>query len=869
MPEPPRLAEQLLLRLVGGRDGQVIAGDLAESYEERGGGALWYWGQVLSCILVRLSPHRRLIPDLNYDVHHAFRLIRRNPGYALAAVLCLALGIGINTTVFSVLDGMFLRGLPLPDPGRIVTLDRDGASPCSISEYFELRKTVKSLVKPVAVIARNTYLDVGPANEPVYIETVMANYADVLQTKPGIGRWFAPSDEQPHRGLPVVISDRLWMRYFQREPNTLGRTIRLEGQIYTIVGVARPEFRGVSSPISIDAWVPLASFPLNRADFDSTTDKAGPDVSVISRLAPHVTLRQARAEIAVFDAHIRAQSKNDPRLKAALTVEPILGFVSRRARRSIAPLALLLAGVVGIVLLIACVNVANLLLARAAVRQREMAVRLSLGATRSRLIRQTLAEGLVLAAGGAVLGLMAGFWTNQALSAWLPTSFPQAALRTVFLEINWRVAALTAAISVLSALLFSLAPAFETARTECTPALKGEGGGSSQRAMRRRDLYAAAQVALSLALLIAAGLLLRALDRAASIDPGFATARRIYLRLFTPGRDFTPEASTQLFTRLVESARQLPGVQDATLSFALLGFGDRNCASTGPAAPTRKLHINVVEPNYFHMMQVPLVKGEGFQPNGHPESILPVIVNETMARTWWPGQDAVGQPIWFGCESEHQRLAGRVIGIARDSKYQSLDEEPLPLYYVSTRQFWWNGYLALIVETRGEPREIVEPLLALARTGGRNLRIGEVNTLESVVSLSLWYTRFYASLLGLFAALAIVLSTIGLYGVVAYSVAQRTREIGIRMAMGARRSDVQWMVLARALRLTAFGIAAGLLLSAAATRLLRHFLHGLSPLDPVTFTAAALAWIAISMLASYVPSLRATRVDPTVALRYE
>ncbi|SPE38558.1 membrane hypothetical protein [Candidatus Sulfopaludibacter sp. SbA3] len=582
-----------------------------------------------------------------------------------------------------------------------------------------------------------------------------------------------------------------------------------------------------------------------------------------------MTVSRAAAEMVVVDARLRQQYPSVASYLTPATVHVFRGIPSPASRRTMRPIALLLLTVVLIVLLIACVNVANLLLSRAAVRQREMALRRAMGASRARLLRQGLAEGLILASGGAALGILLGNWTDRALSSWLPASIPQSVLRGIYLEINWRVAAFTAGVAVVCAVLFSLAPALAGSPVDLAAALKTDGHTGRRGHWRQRDLYVVAQVALSLVLLIAAGLLLRALQRTSQIDPGFATDHRIYLRLFTPEPDFTQESGTRLFTRLLEQARELPGVRDATLSYAVLGFTDGECVSTDPTAPPGHANLNVIEPNYFAMMGVRLLRGRNFARYDPPYSPRVIIVNETMARQRWPGKDAVGQIVWLGCGGKTPRVRAEVIGVAKDSKYVALDEDPRPFLYVSRYQDWWAGFFALIVQTTGDPSALAGPLIQLARTGGPNLRMYELRTFDELVTLSLWRVRWQASLLGAFGLLAIALSVVGLYGVVAYTVAQRTHEIGVRLALGAQRIDVQWMVLARGLRLTAAGIVVGVVLSGTATRFLRSFLYGVSPLDPVAFAGAALVWVAIAMLASYLPARRASRVDPAISLRYE
>jgi putative ABC transport system permease protein len=862
------MAERLLRRLVPGREGEAIAGDLRETYMERGGGRLWYWAQVLTCARVLLSPYRRAIPDLRRDLHYGVRIIRRNPGYAPAAMACLALGIGVNAVVFSLLDGMYFRRLPVPEADRMFAIYRNDAAACSWRDYLAFRSGLGAFQGVAASQARGTFMDVDRANFPIVAETVSANYADVLRIRPALGRWFVAADEARGAEPTVVISSHIWDRYFHKDRGAIGRQVRIENRWYRIIGVAADGFRGVSTPVLVDAWLPLPTFPIFDEQLRDPLSE-GPAVNLTARLAKGETPARAAAEIVLWDARLRQTHPRVPRYTTPLMVAQARGIVAPAARGVMRPIALLLLAVVMAVLAIACVNVANLLLARAAVRRREMALRRSLGASRGRLVRQAIAESLILALGGGVLGIGFGYWTDRGLAAWMPESIPQQALRGIDLQMNWRVAAFTALVALVCALLFSLAPAFEGSAVDLRSAAAIRS--------RQRDVYAIAQVALSLALLVAAGLLVRALERTAHIDPGFATDHRMYIRLFTPQPDFTPESSTLLFTRLLAQARALPGVTDATLSFGVLGFGDSTCASADRVGgrPT-PAGINVVEPNYFDVMQVPLMRGRNFPaheqgPIAGPDSgpLRSIIVNETMARQRWPGQDPVGKIVWLGCREGAPRTAGQVIAVARDSKYRTLDEEPQRLLYISRLQVWWNGFFALIVHSAGEPGALTEPLIRMARAEGSNLRIYEMRTMDDLVILSLWQVRWQAAMLGVLGLLAIVLSVIGLYGVVAYSVAQRTHEIGVRMALGAQKADVEWMVLARGLRLAGIGVAAGLVLSAAGTRFLRAFLHGVDPFDPVAFAGAALAWMAIAMVASYVPALRAARVDPAVSLRWE
>ncbi len=862
MPEdPPKLAERLLRWLVGGRDADAVAGDLRESFAARGGGKFWYWRQALSCLAVRLSPNRRMLPGLGQDFHHALRLLRRNPGYAFTAMLCLALAMGVNTTLFSFLDSLYFRKLPVPDARRIVYINRERTPLLSWREYVEMRGNLRSF-QAAASLSTATWAEVDRQTINASFEMVSANFADVLHLSAALGRWFTPEEDSPTSEPVAVISHQLWDTRFHGDPAVLGQQIRLEDQFYRIVGVAPAAFRGAHPPMAVDVWVVEATF---QSAFAAEGKTEGPRVSLIARLSPRATLENAAAEMQVIDAELRAADPHDPRATDPARVAPASGFLWSNGRRYMKPVLTLMSLVCGMVLLIACVNVANLLLSRAAVRRREMAVRQSLGASRGRLFRQTLVEGLVLASGGVALGILAGSWIGRLLESLMPLVTVQAYGGLKF-EIDWRVGLFVSIAGCASAILFSLPPALENGRRDLSPALKGSEG---RQRSRQREVYSLAQVALSLTLLIATSLRCRALSRQQSIDPGFATDHRLFINLWASPKSFQPEEARRVFTSLLQHARELPGVREATLSSALLGSEETPaCASLSSGGQPRKLGSSVIEPNYFEMMRVPIVKGRAFGPGGAMGEPPAMVINETMARHWWPGEDPIGRSLYLGCNPAAQKL-GTVIGIARDTKYYSLDESPSSFFYLSRSQDPAYGFFELIVRTEGNPYLWSKPLNAVAQSGSPKLRIFETRSLDDSLANSLRGLRWQAGLVGSLGLLAIVLAAIGLYGVVAYAVSQRTREIGMRMALGATSGDVQWMVLGRGLRITAAGIAAGLLLSAVAVRWLRGYLYGLSPFDPIAFAGASLAWVIVAMLASWYPARRATRVDPLTALKYE
>ena len=817
MPEPPAIAERLVRWLVGGRDADAVAGDLRETYHARGGSALWYWGQALSCAAVRFSGHRRVLPGLGQDFTHALRSIRRNPGYALTAMLCLALALGVNTTLFALLDSLYFRRLPVHDAGRLLLIQRTTTPFCSWREYLEFRDRLRTL-RAASTVMFSGEAHVGPRTYGVVAECVSGNFGAVLQPGISAGRWFASDTEDA-----VVLSYGFWKSKLNGDPGVLGREILLERARLRVIGVGSSTFRGAFPPFASDLWVPTGALPSHGP--------SGPPVGVIARLAPGSTRQSADAEIRLLDAGLRADPgsarANDPAI-----LQPIRGLLWRRGRRVLQPVVSLMSLLCAAVLLIACVNVANLLLSRAAVRERELAIRTALGASRWRLFRARLAESLVIAAGAAVLGVVAGEAAGRALQAAVP-SIPEEGFRGLAFGIDARTALFLFAASPLSAFFFTAA-----------------SGGRGHA--RRRRVYSVVQVTLSLTLLVGTGLLLRAMQHVERADPGFAQERRLAIHLYGP-----PAALRMALDR----ARSLPGVQDATLASSLLGPDSGGCAALSAAAPVRRTERNTVEPNYFAMMRVPILRGAGF--TGAPG----VLVNETMARASWPGDDPLGKPLWIGCDAA-QRTVAPVVGVVRDTTW-ALDPVTEPAYYLPLDEGGGDRPVSLIVRTAGEPYEWSRPLIEALAMVSPDLRVYDAESIADAMRLAFWETRWRAALLGSLGALAILLAAIGLYGVVSCSVAQRTREIGVRMAIGAQPVDVQWMFLAEALRLTAIGVAAGLVLSAATVRLLRGFLYGLSPFAPAAFVGASLAWVLIAMLASWWPARRATRVDPLTALKYD
>ena len=761
---------------------------------------------------------------MRLDLRYAVRTMVRNPGYALTAIVCLALAMGVNATLFGFLDSMYFRKLPVPQADRIVQIHRQRSQVCSFRDYLAFRGKLQSL-RVAAWLPAASYADTNGENIPISFEMVSADYASVLKLNAFRGRWFVPEEDSPSAAPVIVLAHRFWRTRLHGDPAAVGGLIRIQEGTFRIVGIAPPGYEGALPPWAADGWIPNAV--ISAAAGLTPSEMM---VNLVGRLNPGATIERAAAEMRGLN--LPARMADDP-----LRVEAASGF-ARTGRQYHRPVLALLIVVCAAVLLIACVNVANLLLARAASRHREMTIRRALGARWVQLFRASLAEGLILAACSVALGMAVAGLAARLLEAALP-SVPAPVYNGIRLSMDWRVLALLVVVGAASAAAFSLPAAWERSRP------------------RHRDIYPLAQIALSLALLVAAGLLLRALHRVETADPGFAAAHRLAVNLLIPPNKFTPVQAAELRDALLSRARALSGVRDATLFFG----AQANCASSSALAPARRIYGAVVEPNYFDVLRVPVVQGRTFEAGA-------VVVNETMARQFWPGEDAIGKTLWLGCKPTGRSMA-TVGAIVRDRNDLSLDETPAPALYLSRREWPAAIFGRLIVWTAGDPSHWVRPLLEVARSGGPNLAVLGVESLEEEESRSRWQLKWQASLLGAIGGLALVLAAIGLYGVVAWSVARRTQEIGIRMALGAKPADLHRLVLGHGLRITVLGIAVGLALSAATIRLLRRFLYGMSPFDPLAFAAASVAWLAIALLATWLPARRAMRVHPAVALKMD
>jgi predicted permease len=786
------------------------------------------------------------------DVLYSLRQFAKSPGFALLAMLCLGLGIGVNASIFSVLNSLFLRPMPVIAPDRLVVLSRGGGPLLSYPDFRDFRDRAVTLEGMAASLATESSLDFDGIAHSAGAEAVSLDYPSVVGVRPFLGRWFQSEEE-----ASCVISYRAWQRFFDGDPNILGKRVRSETLWYTVVGVAPKEFEGTYLPMSMDLWVPLRRWMNQHPGTPARMEDRGqPSVFIFGRLKPGIAPRQASAEInsiAIELPHFDARP-------VPILVEQVRGVPGANTRRNATPVATMLMAVVGVILLIACVNVGNLLIARGAARHREIAVRVALGAGRGRLLRQLLTESLLLAIGGGLAGALFGFWTNRALELLLAAG-PYDSVR-LDLAADQRVLLFTALLSLATVLFFGLAPAWRASKVDVLAGLKGAAQEKTRFGLRRVSLIA--QVSLSLVLLLTAGLFLRVLGQFYEADPGFAVANRLYVTTYVSAPEFTPESGRAFYSAVTDRLRALPGVRNVAITNVLpLTPLPAQCASL-PGGDPVPATSNIISADFLNTMGTPLLAGRDFQAveSGPPV----VIVNEALAKRLWPRESAIGKRVELGCR---RRESAEVIGIARDAQFVSLGEPPKPHAYRSFTQSY-DGYQNIIVETDvGQRHALPETIRKTIVATNAGARVFAVKSLAGWVDQSYWQIRWEVSVLSAFASLALVLSAVGLYGMISYRVTLKRREIGVRMAVGARSADVFRLILRQGLSVTLIGIAIGLVISAAIARLMAKLLYGVSPTDLVTYAAVTLLWLLVATAASYLPARRAANVDPVEVLRSE
>jgi putative ABC transport system permease protein len=799
------------------------------------------------------------------DLRYAFRQLRRNPTFTLAAVACLALGIGANTAIFTVINAVLVRPLPYPEPDRLVMLfearksNAAGRNVVSPADFLDWRRQGRSFERSAAIYDLGVNLTGHGEPAVVPAELASADLFPLLGLTPVIGRTFTAEEDGPDGGKAVVLGYGLWQRRFGGARDVVGQVIRVNDEPHTVVGVL-PEGAGLAGrPRAPDLWLPLALDPAQ--DYRAI---AGRYLTVVARLKPGVSLAAAEADLRTVAARLEAAH---PQFNGgwSANVVALTDYVTGSLRRPL----LVLAGVVALVLLIACANVANLQLAQATVRAREIAVRAALGAGRRRMMRQFLLESLLLALTGGLAGALLALWLTDALATSASATIPR--LGTV--EVDLAALGFTLLLSVSAGLLFGMAPALQAARTDLHEALKQGARGTSGGGTRTRAILVAGQVALALVLLVGAGLLLKSFARLQRVDVGFEPEHVVAARVTLPDARYA-EAARQaaFFEALLARLDALPGVRVAGAinwlplsglrSATNFWFGGRPIPSD-PEQPSA--NISVVDPNYFRAMGITLRSGRGLAPTDDADHPKAVVVSEQFVRDYFPGQSPLGQQIFMPW---NDTLVGTIVGVAGDVKHAGVDSLARPTIYWSMAQFPWSG-MHLVVRAEGDLRPVAAALPGAVQALDPNLAVADVRPLESYLGDALARHRFSMTLLTGFAGLALVLTAVGLYGVIAYTVLQRTREFGIQLALGASQATVLRGVLGRGLALVGAGVVVGVISAAALTRVLGALLFEVSATDPAVFSGIVALLALVALAASYAPARRATRVDPAVALRSE
>ncbi len=814
--------------------------------------------------------------SLLQDLRYGMRMLIKNSGFTVGVALSLALGIGLNVAIFSVVNALLLRPLPgIEQSDELVGIynTRQGSGYFNVSypDYFHYREQARSFSSLAA--HWHTPFAMSSGGDPVKADgaIVSGNYFSTLGLRPAHGRFFLPEEDRTPDTHPVaVISYGLWQRHFNSDPVLIGKRVILNGHSFTVIGVTPAGFTGALTGLATEVWVPLMmqAVALPGAS-ELTRGQNMLYLMVIGRLKPGISMKQAQAELSIQARQLEQQYPETNKERGIILASASGAHPAFRGVIS-AFLAVLMA-VVGIVLLIACANVANLLLARAAARQKEIAVRLSLGASRRRLIRQLLTESMLLALGGGVVGLIVAVWAaGFLLSLMPPTGLPF----TLNLSPDVRVLGFTLLLSLLTGIVFGIAPALQATNPNLVQALKDETAVGSYRRSRLRSVLVVAQVALSLMLLIAAGLLIGSLRNAQRIDPGFNPEKLLTISFDTTLLGYDEAKSERFYQELHRRVASLPGVQQASIArFIPLGpAGDSVPVGIGgrdlpPGQEGSHTGYNLVGPDYFPTMGIPLLRGRAFTMQDRLGAPNVVVINETTAQRYWPNVEPVGQPL---------RIRGQnfeVIGVAKDAKYRSVSEEPRPFLYFALLQREAAGIpaadLKLHVRATGNSPGIVAAIRSEVQALDPNLPLFDVQALTEGMRFSLIPMQLAGVLSGVSGFLALLLATVGIYGVVAYGVEQRTREIGIRVALGAQARDVLKLVVRQGMRLVFIGVTIGLAGSFALTRLVSNLLIGISTTDPVTFVLVTTLLAGVALLACYIPARRATKVDPMTALRHE
>jgi len=806
------------------------------------------------------------------DLRFGLRQLLKRPGFTLLAIISMALGIGANTAIFSLVDTVVFRPLPVRHAtelqelygtvqnGTVYTLQ----SYLNYKDYRDRNQVFSGLIAYRIVVASLSH---NGNNERVWGTVVSSNYFDVLGVPPALGRGFLPEEDQTPSSHPVVVlSHGCWQKRFASDPGIVGRTVSLNNVVFTVVGVAPKGFIGTEVAYAPEMWAPLMMGPVIEPGSKWLEQRDSNNLFVVGRLKPGVAKAQAEASLKALTLELAKEYPAENVGRGLELIPP--GLFIPDIRNSIFAFTAVLTAIGALVLLLACVNLANLLLARATERRKEIAIRLAVGASRARLIRQLMTESVMLSLGGGLFGVLVAAWINQLVRG---VNLPIDVALVFDLRIDWRVISFTLALSVVTGLVFSLIPALQSSKPELVPALKDESSMAGFRRSRLRNSLVVAQVSLSLVLLISAGLIVRSLQEAQRMRPGFNPENAVTLS-FDVGLQGYDEAKGRAFQRqALERIKALPGIESAAMTDNIplsLNYNDTSIYLEGqPPASSSELPIAIptsVSPDYFRTMGIAL-RGRDFAEQEDKVENRVAIVNETFARKFFPGQEAIGKRFNF---SGADKPFWEIIGVCGDGKYNTLGEEQKPaLFRPQLRDY--NTTIALVVRTRNDPRTTLAAMQRELRNLDPTLPLYSVKTLTEHMKIPLFPARMAAGALGSFGVLALVLAAVGIYGVMSYVVAGRTREIGLRMALGAQSGNVRSLILRQGMTLALIGSVIGLAIAFGATRLLKSVLYGVSASDPITFVGVTFLLAIVALLACWLPARRATRVDPMIALRAE
>jgi predicted permease len=819
------------------------------------------------------------------DVRYAIRMLTKNAAFSLVAILSLALGIGANTTIFTVVNAVLLNPLPVKDISRVVEVDtvdtktrvtaanaiKLGMSYMNFQDYARQTQFFSAMTCVVGPLPLTW--SGGAEPRQLQAQMVSASYFDLLGIRPAVGRFFVPDeDTKPGGNNVTVLSYSLWINKFGANPNIVGQTLTLNATPYTIIGVAPRGFKGTFTfNLAEEMWVPVSMYPQVLAGFfkDNFNTRRFLATVVYGRLKDGVSLAAAEASLKTVAASLESAFPADNAGRSVALTPLAEAAVGANNRGQLTLAGGLMMGIVGLVLMIACVNLANLLLAQAASREKEIGVRAAMGASRGRVIQQLLTESMVLAFLSALAGLAIAYGGRSLLWSFRP---PFIANSDVDLGFDSHVLLFTLSVALLTALLIGVAPAMKAARPNLIEVLKvgGRGNTVGWASSPFRSMLVITEIALALVALVGAGLFIRSMQNAQRIDPGFESTKLFMFNFDLGALHYDEGRGQQFFRAAIERAKASPGVESATIADAppLIGGFARTIFPEGQDETSgyrgTLTQLNDIAPNFFETVRIPLVGGREFTDADRATTKPVAIANEAMAKHFWPNENAVGKRFHFFGDPTLREI----IGVVRNTVVNNIGEEPQPLAYLPLTQNY-SPAVTMQVRTSGRPEGAISTVRTQVQSLDSNVALTNVQTIGELLSQGLWAPRMGAALLAVFGGLALILAVVGVYGVLSYSVNQQTREIGIRMAMGAQTGRVLRLVVGQGMRLAAAGLLLGLIVAFAATRLLGSLLFGVSAHDPLTFGAVSLLLTLAAVLACYIPARRATKVDPIIALRYE